>query len=139
MINLLLHLEVGESNGVMNLTIVDHHDKIYWSDKLSEGKNVVELDVDTPNKLVFNLSGKNNRRDTILDKSTGKILKDKFIKITSVEINGKPLNKNVVAKMFVLHTESKEQINSSFWGFNGSVDFDLPYADALDLHLTNLE
>ena len=77
MINLLLHLEVGESNGVMNLTIVDQHDKIYLSDKLSEGKNVVELDVDTPNKLVFNLSGKNNRKDTILDKSTGKILKDK--------------------------------------------------------------
>ena len=138
MINLLLHLEVRESNGVMNLTIVDQHDKIYLSDKLSEGKNVVELDVDTPNKLVFNLSGKNNRKDTILDKSTGKILKDKFIKITSVEINGKPLNKNRVAKMFVLQTESKEQINSAFWGFNGSVDFDLPHADALDLHLTNL-
>lgn len=139
MINLKLHLDVGKSNGIMDLTITDHNGKAYEIDKLAEGKNTLEIGVDTPNKLTFNLSGKDNRRDTILDPSTGKISKDKFIKVLGVEIDGKPLNEHRVAQMFVLETEDQpKQINSAFWGFNGSVKFDLPHQDALDLHLANL-
>ena len=138
MIKLLLHLEVGECNGVMDFKITDVKNRDYEIGKLSPGENIVELDVDTPNKLVFSLSGKQKGRDTILEKGTGKIVQDKFIKITSVEIDSKPLTPHRVAQMFVLHTETKEQINSAYWGFNGHVNFDLPYEDALDMHLSHL-
>ncbi len=85
MIKLLLHLEVGECNGVMDFKITDVNSRDYEIDKLCPGENIVELDVDTPNKLMFSLSGKQKGRDTILEKGTGKIVKDKFIKITKVD------------------------------------------------------
>ena len=138
MIKIKLHLDVGESNGVMDLKITDHNSRTYHDNTLSQGKNIVELDVYTPNTLIFDLSGKNNRRDTVLDKRTGEIVRDKFIKMVGVEIDGKPLNEHRVAQMFTLKTETNEEIKSAFWGFNGRVYFDLPYEDALDLHLTNL-
>jgi hypothetical protein len=138
MIELTLIVEAGESNGLMSLVISDKVGKVYQIKPLCEGKNQIEIAVETPNKLIFTLTGKNNRHDTLLDSKTGTIIKDKFIKITGVEIDGKPLNENRVAQMFTLRTQENREINSAFWGFNGCVEFDLPYADSLDLHLTNL-
>jgi 23S rRNA pseudoU1915 N3-methylase RlmH len=138
MIRLKFITEVGESNGVMRLDITDSHNKNYDIRPLEVGHNTTEITVEAPNKLFLKLTGKNNRRDTVIDKNTGKIIKDKFVKVIGLEIDGKPLGSHRVAQMFTLKNENNDEINSAFWGFNGMVELDIPYTDALDMHLANM-
>jgi hypothetical protein len=138
MINFKITIQAGESNGVMSLTIDDVRKNNYPVETLVEGTNIISFDVSVPNKLIFTISGKDNKKDTVLDKGTGEIIKDKFVKVGGLDIDGKPLNKHRVAQMFVLKTVDGDEIKSAFWGFNGTVELDLPYEDALDFHLSNL-
>lgn len=138
MIEFKITIQAGESNGVMALAINDIRKKSYPVEALVEGTNVISFEVVVPNKLIFSVSGKNNRRDTVVDKETGEIIQDKFIKVIGLEVDGKPLNEHRVAQMFMLKTVDGDKINSAFWGFNGMIELDLPYEDALDFHLNNL-
>ena len=138
MIDLKITLEAGKSNGLMSITINDIQGNNYPVGALVEGTNIISLNVTTPNKLILTILGKNNKRDTVLDNVTGAIIKDKFVKVVSLEIDGKPLNEHRVAQMFVLKTINGNDVNSAFWGFNGTVELDLPYKDSLDFHLSNL-
>ena len=132
-----LEIDASEYNGFLNLEVFDKNKKLSVIPKFVTGYNSLNLEVSIPNTLYFNLSGKNHKRDTLIDSNTNKIIKDKSLQIIGMSIDGKPLNKNRVAKMFYLKTEENKLINSAYWGFNGSVELALNCKDSLEYHLSN--
>jgi len=135
-INLIV--EAGECNGLMKLDILDSIDTVLYNPKIKNGTNNIELEVKTPCVLFLKVYGKNRNRDTLVDPATHKVVKDKYLKILDVYIDNKPLDRNKVQQMFVLESESKGKINTSYWGFNGIVSFELLHKDSLELHLANI-
>ena len=135
-INLIV--EAGESNGLMMLDISDSTNTVLSTPNLKSGVNDIEVEVKTPCVLLLHVSGKNPNRDTLVDPATHKVVKDKYLKILDVYIDNKPLDRNKVQQMFVLESESKGKINTSYWGFNGIVSFELLHKDSLELHLANI-
>ena len=135
-INLIV--EAGECNGLMKLDISDSTNTILSTPNLKSGVNDIEVEVKTPCVLLLHVSGKNPNRDTLVDPATHKVVQDKYLKILDVYIDNKPLDRNKVQQMFVLESESKGKINTSYWGFNGIVSFELLYKDSLELHLANI-
>jgi hypothetical protein len=132
-------IKTNECNGFFVLKILDKDMKTIANPKFRNGINDCNLELLLPNCLHFHLSGKNHKRDTIVDPISKKIIKDKSLQILDIEVDGKRLNKNRIAKMFTLETEDKNKINSAYWGFNGCVKWSLDYTDSLELHLDNLE
>jgi len=135
-INLIV--EAGECNGLMKLDISDSTNTILSTPNLKSGVNDIEVEVKTPCVLLLHVSGKNPNRDTLVDPATHKVVQDKYLKILDVYIDNKPLDRNKVQQMFVLESESKGKINTSYWGFNGIVSFELLHKDSLELHLANI-
>ena len=139
MIELIIDMYAQDCNGLLDLKILDQHGAQIQKPTLIKGKNSIMLNIDLPNYLYFVLSGKNHKYDTKIDPNTEKVIQDKSLQITDVKIDKKSLNKNRVAKMFNLKSESNGVIKSSYWGFNGVVEFDLNYKDSLEMHLKHLE
>ena len=138
MINVKMTLEAGECNGIFCLRVADKENNISFQPDLRPGMNKLNLDVKTPNTLKFYLNGKDHKRDTVVDPISRKIVKDKYVKVVDFQIDNKPFDQNRIKQMFVLESENNGTIKSSYWGFNGCAEFDLPYEDSLDLHLSNL-
>ena len=138
MTDVSLTLEAGEWNGIFDLTISDMHNNIAIKPSLSKGVNKVDLKLELPNKLIFELNGKNNESDTLVDTLSGQVLRDKYIRVTEFIVDQKPFDPNRIAQMFTLLTEHNETVYSSYWGFNGTVELDMPYKSSLEYHLSNL-
>ncbi len=136
MIKIKLIIEAGESNGVLNLLITDNKKTIELKPKIKSGLNEIDFKLETPNVLIFEVSGK-TPRDTVIDKASNKILRDKYLKVLGFHIDDKPLDTHKVQQMFVLDSEKNGKIQSSYWGFNGTVAFELTHKDSLALHLAN--
>ena len=135
-INLII--EAGECNGLMKLDILDSNDTVLYKPEIKNGTNNIEIEVKIPCVLFLKVYGKNHNRDTLVDPATHKVVKDKYLKITDVYIDNKPLDKNKVQQMFVLESENNGKIHTSYWGFNGTVSFELLQEDSLELHLANM-
>ena len=131
-------IEAGECNGLMKLDILDSNDTVLYKPEIKNGTNNIEIEVKTPCVLFLKVYGKNHNRDTLVDPATHKVVKDKYLKITDVYIDNKPLDKNKVQQMFVLESENNGKIHTSYWGFNGIVSFELLQEDSLELHLANM-
>ena len=138
MIGIKILLEAGECNGFFDMAVQDHLGNILSDPKLHSGTNTVEFRCSLPNTLRFVLSGKDNRRDTVVDPIHGSIIQDKFVNVLDFYVDNKPLNVNKTKKLFTLHTEDDVKIRSSYWGFNGTVDLDMPYKNSFEFHLSNL-
>lgn len=136
-INLII--EAGEYNGLMKLDIsITKDGTVLYNPEIKNGINNIEIEVKIPCVLFFKIYGKNPNRDTLIDPATHRVVKDKYLKITDVYIDNKPLDKNKVQQMFVLESENNGKIHTSYWGFNGIVSFELLQEDSLELHLANM-
>ena len=135
-INLII--EAGECNGVMKLDVSSSAHTMLSTPEIKSGVNDLEVEVKTPCMLLLKVSGKDPDRDTLIDPATHRIVKDKYLKILDVYIDNKPLDRNKVQQMFVLESDTKGKINTSYWGFNGVVTFELLQEDSLELHLANM-
>ena len=71
-------------------------------------------------------------------RGVGQVLRDKYIRVTEFIVDQKPFDPNRIAQMFTLLTEHNETVYSSYWGFNGTVELDMPYKSSLEYHLSNL-
>ena len=138
MIDVTIIIEAGYCNGLFDVKISDNNNNISFEPKLNPGLNEINLKLKLPNKLVFHLTGKNYKKDTIIDPVSKKIIQDRYIKIVDFKVDNKPFDENRIKQMFLLKSENNGIINSSYWGFNGFVEFDLPHDNSLDLHLSNL-
>jgi hypothetical protein len=77
---------------------------------------VVEAVVDFPGELCIILEGKNNNIDTIVDDS-GKIIQDKFVQLTQVDVDRITLPDHFLQQWPVVN----DTFNTSYFGFNGKV------------------
>jgi hypothetical protein len=133
-----LVLEAGECNGLMTISITDKNKSFVSRPTLHEGVNKIKLSTIMPNTLIISLDNKNNRKDTILDSQSQKVIKDKYVKVIDFIMDGKPFPKDRVSQMFEIKTRSNGTIKTSYWGFNGEVTLDLPHDDSLKTHLSNI-
>ena len=138
MIDVKIILEAGECNGFFDLCILDQDKNILQRPILSSGKNEINFRCHIPNQLSFKLSNKNNKRDTVVDPLHGNVVRDKYIKVIDFYVDNKPLDRNRTKQMFTLVSENHGTIQSAYWGFNGTVDLDMPYKNSFEFHLSNL-
>ena len=75
----VLKFDASESNGLLSLKVNGQ------SVNVTEGPNILSVEVD-PGDLTLEFSGKNPRRDTVVE--NGSIIRDKFINFSSINING---------------------------------------------------
>lgn len=75
----VLKFDASESNGLLSLRVNGQ------SVKVTEGPNTLSVEAE-PGDLTLEFSGKNPRRDTILE--NGSIVRDKFINFDSMNVNG---------------------------------------------------
>jgi len=87
---------------------------------LAKSKIYVEL----PSTIQLSFSGKNQLTDVILD-STGNIIKDLYVKILNVSIDGFKLNEKFIHQQLTINTTDGKNWTTSYIGFNGNMMIDL--------------
>ena len=73
--------------------------------------------------------------DTIID-DTGDIVADTYFKLVGLSIDRMPSFSDYMYNQ-VLHTESGKLVKSNYWGFNGTVEIDLPEENSFFWALDN--
>ena len=97
-------------------------------DNLPDGEFVYQTTVNFPADFAIRLAGK-EPGDTQVD-SNGNIVKDKYIKIVNIEVDGLPCRQHYVHQNITLHTADNQEIVTSYWGFNGTVTLDFSEANS---------
>lgn len=95
---------------------------------LPDGEFIYETVITFPTEFEITVSGK-GPVDTVVDPS-GKVIKDKYIKILSIEVDRIPCIPHYVHRNIVLHTVDGQEIVANYWGFNGTVKLDFTEANS---------
>lgn len=122
--NLKIELEFGEfNNSTMQAKIIVNQEQFLIKDVV--GKYVFLTDISLPNKIYFEFFGKTPGKDTAVDEH-GNIIKDKFIKINFISLDGLKISQKFLEEGFKLTTEDQQEVYTNYIGFNGksSLDFD---------------
>jgi len=91
----------------------------------NNGKGVYCQKISLPHALWLRIAGKNEDKDTILDKDI--IVKDRHIRLINISLNGVRPPTNFIRKWPLLHVGGRnrnQKIYSHYWGFNGEVELD---------------
>lgn len=91
-------------------------------ENLVDGEFVYETVINFPADFKILIDGK-GPFDTQVD-TDGKIVKDKYIKILNIEVDGLACRPHYVHQNITLHTADDQKIVTSYWGFNGTVTLD---------------
>lgn len=121
MIQLLLYFQFSDIQSPMQLCIQGNC--ITPDDT---GKAIYKTNVDLPTTIVMEISGK-GKYDTIID-SQENIVKDKFILLEEVKVNGISPNINYLKKwprLIIGNKDSNKVVYSNYFGFNGIVELEL--------------
>jgi hypothetical protein len=78
-----------------------------------------------PAQLKIKFLGKTFGKDTEVD-SNGNIIKDMYVKIIEIKVDNLIIPKWVIEKKLFYVTETGETLNTSYIGFNGTMNFDIP-------------
>lgn len=100
----------------------------------SNNIGTVEFDVELPTQIVLKFSGKNSATDTQID-ADGNIIRDMYVKINSISMDGFDLNKIFLHQKMKLLTESGQEIQTSYFGFNGISTIEMPESSVFSQHL----
>lgn len=112
--NLTLEFEIGFINN-SNMTMKINGQTF---DTFNDSKFVYTKEIELPTELYIELSGKGTN-DTLVDQ-TGKVIKDKYILLKNIMLDGVGCAPFYCNKAIVLDTGT-DKIKSPYWGFNGSV------------------
>jgi hypothetical protein len=130
-----LKFKIGHNNGSM-------HMQIFINDQLKGDYNQFNSDhatfkqmIDWPSVVKIVLTNKNNLYDTKVD-SYGKVIADKYIELKEIIVDRIPATQSVIADIRLITIDNV--INSSYWGFNGTVCINLDHSDSFEWHLKNL-
>ena len=94
-----------------------------------------KIEVDLPTQIVLKFTGKNYNTDTIVDEN-GNIVKDIYIKILSMRMDGFKLNEKFLHQKIKVVTDQSQQYNTAYIGFNGLIEFDLNEPNVFLQYLT---
>lgn len=125
--NFVFAFEFGKVRDAFMRAEILIDDKVYsvpceWSGDVGQG--TVQVPVTLPSKLIISLSGK-GPNDTLVD-DQGNITQDCYAKLTDVYIDSFRLSHDhFLHKKIILQTENGQAINTSYFGFNGTVQMDL--------------
>lgn len=112
-------LKFGELNGqTMSVELLTEDQKFLVSGVT--GKHVFSTSISFPTQIEMHFSGKNQITDTVIDEN-GKIIKDKYVKIESIAIDGIYLPKQYLQQGIELITNDQRKIVSDYIGFNGKI------------------
>lgn len=125
---IVLDFEVSHTNGhSMSLTIkTDSHTDHF--DQLDEGRFQYTTTVQFPTKFEIFVNGK-NANDTLVD-SNGNIIKDKYIKLNKVSVDGISCCVDYVHRL-IHETIDGNHIQTNFWGFNGKISLDFSQPNSM--------
>jgi hypothetical protein len=87
------------------------------------GSYVFSTEIGLPSKINLEFFGKNLMCDTLVDKDNI-IIKDKFVKIESINLDHIPLPDSFLLENIKLITTDQKKITTNYIGFNGTVVID---------------
>lgn len=115
---LTLGLEFGSiRNQTMSVEVLNDNSRFFYNPGI-DTKIVCNLDIVLPTIVTLNIIGKNMSTDTIVDPS-GKIIKDKYVKIISMQLEGISVPKEFLEKHIQILTDNQTTYYSNYIGFNG--------------------
>ena len=105
-----------------------------YFDQLPRGLFRHEVKIQFPTTIKIKIDGK-TVNDTIIN-DAGDIVSDTYFKLVGLSIDRMPCFSDYVYNQ-VLHTQSGELVKSNYWGFNGTVEIDLPEENSFFWALNN--
>lgn len=131
--NLTLKIKSGQVNGQgMNLCISNQQKHVLYDQKnILSGEFTIELDVDFPLTLVFDISGRGNN-DTQVD-SQGNIVADKFLSLEWFELVDKRISTYQLSQ-YILSYQAIGKLNGGpafYWNCNGQAMLTISSDDPL--------
>ena len=119
---LTLKFKFGKTNNdYMNLKIV-HGNNEYSVVPNADDCSTFQIKLNLPDKIVLLVSNK-NEFDTVVDEQ-GNIVQDRYIQLQEASLDGFELNYNFLHKKIKILTLDNNEVISSYFGFNGSVELD---------------
>lgn len=103
----------------MGIEIVTNTDSIRVP-HLPVGTTEYTVACTVPDTIKIQVSGKNLRRDTIVD-SQGQIVQDKYVLLRDLRIDQMSVCAPWLPNGITLHTDKGHTVQSNYWGFNGTV------------------
>lgn len=123
-----IEFEFGQIDGkVMTVNLSTQNQSIWVMPEFKSDRllNHTVVAVDLPGSLMLQFSGKDPDFDTQVD-SNGKVIRDIYVKICSIKLDGFRVNDIFLHQRIKLHTEQGQDIVTSYIGFNGKVNLDFP-------------
>lgn len=129
-----LDFEVSHVHGrSMSLTI-ETDQGIEHFDQLDKGRFQHSIPIQFPTKFNIVVSGK-GPHDTLVDQN-GAIVGDMYVKLNQLLVDGIPCSTNYVHEL-VNCTESGNNVQTNYWGFNGTVKLDFSHKNAMFWAMTH--
>jgi hypothetical protein len=125
----------GECNGFMNSRWFINGEVAHELIPTVEGASEIDFVVDLPVEIKIEVWNKNLDTDTAID-SHGNILKDKFLRVDHVHLARLPIDKQLLAQMFEIHTDAGIK-NNLYFGFPSTIKFVIEENNAMSWHLKN--
>lgn len=113
---LKLTFEIGHLNG-LSMSLRFNNDQQY--DQFDDKIFYYTTSIHFPTTIVIDVFNK-GPQDTVVDQ-TGNIIADKYIKLIGIELDGVSADNYYLNEKIVLVKSNNEIVNSSYWGFNGTV------------------
>lgn len=125
--------EFGVNNGSMSLVMRDNEHVL---SNIPEANGLVEVDtqINFPNQIIIDVSGKNPNTDTTV--VNGEIVADKYIRLASMTVGGIPISEVTLFKI-LKYTHGDNISTDPYWGFNGRIVIDFNYEDFIKWHLSH--
>ena len=132
-INVTIKFQFGAiNNQTMNVSVNNNG---YITQPLPDENNVavVTVPVDLPGQIDLEFSGK-GPDDTLVSES-GDILADKFVKITSIELEHFPLNEIFIYQRLTLNDQNGQTHVTNYVGFNGNMTIKFEHTNVFEQYL----
>jgi hypothetical protein len=125
---------VGYDNRFMNVD-VKCRDNVYIVTPDQNMIGTATVDIELPDQIILNFSGKDYNADTVVD-ADGKIVKDVYIRIMSISVDGSRLKDNFLYQKLHIVTDDDREFTTAYIGFNGQIIIDLPKTTIFSQYLS---
>lgn len=117
---LKLEFEISTIDGNSMSMIVNNNGVLTTLENLQEGIFVYQDYLRFPSTFSISVAGK-GPLDTQVD-DQGNIIKDKYIKLNNIEVDGLNCDPYYLYQKIVLNSVDGQIVTSNYWGFNGVVN-----------------
>ena len=132
---LKLSIEVGLSNGSMNVEIYSNQQLLANYTDITSNNIELSTDVSLPCHLTFNISNKNPAIDTIVNQQ-GDIVSDKFMILKGLSLGNIPVQPSLLFAICNYCVDGQYISKyDTYWAFNGKVVIDLLNDNFIQWHL----